>query len=106
MPTPVDVVAAARLLQDQFLTLVQDAPNEQNAAFLNELIEAAQRSIDEPPVKVEGVPQSYLDGLERVDRRRLKTTDTCPICAEPFLVCGLLDLMLAGTGFLFVGLFR
>jgi hypothetical protein len=34
---------------------------------------------------VEGVPQSYLDELERVDKRELKKTDSCPICNEPFL---------------------
>lgn len=85
-PTPVDVAAASRLLQDQFLSLRQAAPTEENLAFLDLLIEATQRSIDDPPAKVEGVPQSYLDSLDRVDRKYLKKTDTCPICGEAFLV--------------------
>lgn len=35
--------------------------------------------------KIEGVPQSYLDELERVDRRALKKGMQCPICAVDFL---------------------
>lgn len=31
------------------------------------------------------MPQSYLDELERVPKKSLKKTDTCPICSEPFL---------------------
>lgn len=31
------------------------------------------------------MPQSFLDALERVDRKRLKKSDTCPICGEAFL---------------------
>lgn len=41
--------------------------------------------IADPPTKVAGVPQTYLDSLERVPKRRLKKSDTCPICAEKFL---------------------
>jgi hypothetical protein len=84
-PTPVDVAAANRLLQDQYYTLRQNAPDEQNAAFLDILIEYIQSHIDSPPEKVEGVPQSYLDALDRVPKKALKKTDTCPICGEAFL---------------------
>lgn len=31
------------------------------------------------------MPQSYLDELERVPKKTLKKTDTCPICGEAFL---------------------
>jgi len=34
---------------------------------------------------VEGVPQSYLDELERVPKKQLKKDDNCPICGENFL---------------------
>ena len=88
LPTPVDVAAANRLLQDQYYSLRQNAPDEENRAFLDILIEAVQSNIDEPPQKVAGVPQSYLDGLERVPKKLLKKSDVCPICGEAFLVCG------------------
>jgi hypothetical protein len=84
-PTPVDVAAANRLLQDQYYTLRQNAPDEQNAAFLDILIEYIQSHIDSPPEKVDGVPQSYLDALDRVPKKQLKKADTCPICGEAFL---------------------
>lgn len=85
IPTPVDVAAANRLLQDQYYALRQNAPDQENAAFLDILIEYIQSHIDSPPEKVAGVPQSYLDGLERVSRKSLRQSDTCPICGEAFL---------------------
>ena len=44
-----------------------------------------QHLIEEPPTKVAGVPQSYLDELERVPKKALKEKDVCPICGECFL---------------------
>jgi Ring finger domain len=32
-----------------------------------------------------GLPQSFLDTLDRVDKKALKKDDTCPICATPYL---------------------
>lgn len=84
-PTPVDVAAANRLLQDQYYALRAQAPDAQNAAFLDILIEYVQAAIDAPPAQVQGVPQSYLDALERVPKALLKSSDTCPICGEAFL---------------------
>jgi hypothetical protein len=84
-PTPGEISAAERLLQYQFQALLADSPTPENAAFLNELVSSLDNDIEHPPGKVAGVPQSYLDGLERVPKKMLKTSDTCPICAEPFL---------------------
>jgi hypothetical protein len=83
-PTPVDVAAAVRLLQDQFRLLSQTAPSTENGGFLHQLIDSLDDLIDSPPDKV-GVPQSYLDELHRVPKKQLKKTDECPICGEPFL---------------------
>jgi len=85
VPTPVDVAAAVRLLQDQYTTLLQTAPSSQNEAFLTSLVEQLEEFNDTPPTEVAGVPQSYLDSLDRVDKKKLKKDDTCPICGEPFL---------------------
>ena len=32
-----------------------------------------------------GLPPSFLDTLDRVDKKSLKKDDTCPICATPYL---------------------
>jgi len=84
-PTPVDVAATERLLQDQFYALRRTASDSQNATFLESLIEFIQSQIESPPEKVAGVPQSFLDALDRVPLKHLKKTDACPICGECFL---------------------
>jgi len=85
VPTPVDVAAAARLIQDQMSSFLENADNPDHIAFLENLGEQLQVQIESPPVKVAGVPQSYLDELERVLKKALKKDDMCPICAEKFL---------------------
>ena len=85
VPTPVDVAATARLLQDQFTFLLQSSENENHRAYLENLTELLQEQIEHPPEKVGGVPQSYLDELDRVPKKALKKDDICPICAEKFL---------------------
>ncbi|CAL3962589.1 hypothetical protein PZA11_000294 [Diplocarpon coronariae] len=87
VPTPVEVAAADRLVQEQYRALLASAPrsNAENAALLESLIAALGEDIEDPPAKVAGVPQSYLDELERVPKRTLKKTETCPICNECFL---------------------
>ncbi|KAH9884091.1 hypothetical protein F4778DRAFT_788009 [Xylariomycetidae sp. FL2044] len=84
-PTPVDLAALFRLVQDQFATLALDAPTDANRRFLEELATALERDIGAPPDRVPGVSQEYLDALDRVARKALKRDDTCPICAEPHL---------------------
>jgi len=32
-----------------------------------------------------GLPPTFLDTLDRVDKKSLKKDDTCPICATPYL---------------------
>ena len=84
-PTPVDVAALYRLVQDQVSTLAASAPTAENRALLERLYADLQASIDAPPERVPGVRQEYLDALDRVDKKRLRADDTCPICAEPHL---------------------
>jgi hypothetical protein len=84
-PTPVDVAALFRLVQDQLATLAATAPSEGNRTFLQDLISNLSSDVDHPPEHIRGVTQEYLDTLERVPKKTLKKTDDCPICAEPFL---------------------
>ncbi|CZT45904.1 uncharacterized protein RSE6_06261 [Rhynchosporium secalis] len=87
-PTPVDVAAAERLLQEQYRALLSttaDSEDARNTALLESLITDLETLIDQPPTEVNGVPRSYLDELERVPKKILKKNDTCPICNEAFL---------------------
>jgi len=87
VPTPVEVAAAERLLSEQFRSLLNtsDDSSTTNQDLLNRLIAHLESEIESPPEKVDGVPQSYLDALERVDKKSLKRSDVCPICNEVFL---------------------
>lgn len=62
--------------------------------MLNYMIETLSQLADNPPSTLQGVPQSFLDTLERVDKSELHarqakagsdTADRCPICRIPFL---------------------
>lgn len=85
IPTPVDIVGLVRLVQDQFSTLAQDAPDATNRDLLRTLFEALEADVLNPPREVEGVSQEFLDTLERVPKKSLRPDDACPICAEKFL---------------------
>jgi hypothetical protein len=49
------------------------------------MIEVLRANADDPPTELKGVPNSFLDELERVPKKALKPSDTCPICVNPFL---------------------
>jgi hypothetical protein len=66
-------------------TLASTSPTEANRAFLQSLVEMLEEDVARPPRDMEGVTQEYLDGLDRVPKRRLKPEDACPICAERYL---------------------
>ncbi|KAK5661940.1 hypothetical protein OQA88_10050 [Cercophora sp. LCS_1] len=82
---PVDLAALFRLVQDQMGTLATTAPTDENRDFLQQLVEALETDVANPPVSLPGVSQEFLDGLDRVARKRLKEDETCPICAEKYL---------------------
>ncbi len=84
-PTPPDVAAALRLLQEQFTVLAQNTTDDIVIDRLASLNQELELLVEHPPTKVAGVPQSYLDELERVPKKELKKTDDCPICGECFL---------------------
>lgn len=60
-----------------------DADGE--GGLLGTMIEYLRQNADDPPSELKGVPDSFLDELERVPNKSLKSTDTCPICVNPFL---------------------
>ncbi|XXG95871.1 hypothetical protein Hte_002143 [Hypoxylon texense] len=84
-PTPVAMAAMYGLVHSQFARLETDAPSDANRRFLESLQEELRADIESPPDAVPGVPQQYLDGLDRVAAKSLRKEDACPICAEDFL---------------------
>ncbi|POS83225.1 hypothetical protein EPUL_005206 [Erysiphe pulchra] len=84
-PTPVDMAAAERLLQDQLLHFFSLTSSIEHGDFLQSLIRSIEDDIDHPPTVVPGVSQNYLDQLERVSRKSLKKGEECKICGEEFL---------------------
>lgn len=53
--------------------------------LLASMIEILRENADDPPTELKGVPDSFLDELERVPKEKLNPSDTCPICVNPFL---------------------
>lgn len=84
-PTPVDTAALFRLLQDQLQTLHVTAPTEGNREFLESLISSLEDDIHDPPTRLHGVSQEFVDSLDRVNRKTLDKDDDCAICKVPYL---------------------
>jgi hypothetical protein len=88
VPQPENMSAAFRLLANAF-ELMRGRPAEEEGSGENDLlanmIEVLRQNADDPPTELKGVPDSFLDELERVPKKSLKPSDTCPICVNPFL---------------------
>ncbi|KAF2243724.1 hypothetical protein BU26DRAFT_534019 [Trematosphaeria pertusa] len=91
VPQPENITAAFRLLANAFEMMRGRASDEQGNAqgggddLLASMIEVLRQNADDPPTELKGCPDSFLDELERVPKKSLKPTDTCPICVNPFL---------------------
>ncbi|KAK2590957.1 hypothetical protein QQS21_011353 [Conoideocrella luteorostrata] len=84
-PTLPDVANIFRLLQDQMQTLAATAPTDENRSFLLDLVSSLEDDINDPPTRLEGVGQEFLDALDRVNRKKLGQEDDCAICKIPYL---------------------
>ncbi|KAI4234549.1 MAG: hypothetical protein LQ349_003728 [Xanthoria aureola] len=80
-PMPADVRAVFTTLSDAFRTMRQEG----GGALLDSLIQSLEAEADNPPREVQGVSDAFLDELDRVPKKSLKQTDSCPICGNPFL---------------------
>jgi len=94
LPQPENMAAAFRLLANAFEMMRGRLPddgagNEANGIgdgdLLGDMIEVLRQNADDPPAELKGVPDCFLDQLERVPKKCLKPSDTCPICVNPFL---------------------
>jgi hypothetical protein len=79
------VVALFDLLADAWTQMRADSAGGENTELLDRLIGQLRAGADDPPRKIEGVSEEWLEGLERVEKKRLKEDEKCPICGEGFL---------------------
>jgi hypothetical protein len=59
--------------------------DDPNTALLDQLVEQLMASAEHPPSQVDGVSDEFLEQLERVPKKNLKSEQSCPICSNPFL---------------------
>ncbi|KAL5114179.1 hypothetical protein ACEQ8H_007927 [Pleosporales sp. CAS-2024a] len=88
VPQPENMAAAFRLLANAFDMMRGRRAEEAGSGeddLLATMIHVLRQNADDPPTELKGVPDSFLDELERVPAKRLKPADTCPICVTPFL---------------------
>ena len=58
------------------------------------------QSAEHPPSEVEGVSDEFIEQLDRVPKKSLKTDMSCPICSNPFLegtITSLITLLYSGV---------
>jgi len=60
---------------------IPEGLSQLQSSMISTLLSAAEH----PPKEIRGVPDSFLDGLERVPKNKLRKEMECPICGEPFL---------------------
>jgi Ring finger domain len=83
VPIPNEVSAAFRNLADAFGLMRQDN-DVTGSDLLGSLIDSLLSSAERPPREVEGVDEEYIAGLERVNPKKVKKDDDCPICGNAF----------------------
>lgn len=67
----------------QALQHMQDSPLAE--ALVSQLLSESEAATHSADGTAKGVPQEYLDSLDRVPKRLLKPTDECAICATCYL---------------------
>nr|POE64962.1 hypothetical protein CFP56_65920 [Quercus suber] len=92
LPLPRDVSAAFRNLANAF-DMMRGGGGDINGAasggshdeLLDTLVQSLMQDADHPPSEVQGVSDEFIEQLERVSKKTLKSEMSCPICANPFL---------------------
>jgi hypothetical protein len=85
------MAAAFRLLANAFEMMggrpadEQDHPEGGEPDVLQSMIDILRQNADNPPTELQGVPDSFIDELDRVPRKKLKATDVCAICHTPHI---------------------
>ncbi|KAF2020793.1 hypothetical protein BU24DRAFT_456828 [Aaosphaeria arxii CBS 175.79] len=88
-PQPENMAAAFRLLANAFEMMGGRAAGEQEGTeaghsdLLEQMIETLRQNADNPPAELQGVPDSFIDELDRVPRKKLTEDHVCAICHNP-----------------------
>ncbi|KAI9696499.1 MAG: hypothetical protein M1820_008127 [Bogoriella megaspora] len=87
VPHPVDISAAFRTLANTFAMMAPSGAQAQegNNELIERLVSELMASAEDPPKEVEGVSDEFLAQLERIPKGKLKKSEVCPICSNPFL---------------------
>ena len=56
-----------------------------NTDLVESMMEYMHELMQAPPERPRGLSEEYINGLERVEKKRLKKDDVCPICGDAFL---------------------
>lgn len=81
---PENISAAFRTLANAFLAMEHDQGGSGENPVLEEMIQHLVQFSEDPPDKVDGVPDTFIEDLDRVRKEKLEGKD-CPICGLPFL---------------------
>ena len=87
IPLPGDISAAYRLLASAFDTMRGPGAGADTGhnELMERLVEQLMVSADHPPTEVQGVPDEFVTGLDRIPKTKLKKDGECPICGNLFL---------------------
>ncbi|KAI9757833.1 MAG: hypothetical protein M1815_006137 [Lichina confinis] len=105
VPTPGEVSAVYRILAEAVNIIRRDVSGDPtrsndvgdggadpgtasapwNSNSMDRVWESLLQEVENPPRIVKGCSQDFLDALDRVPKKTLKPTDTCPICNTAFL---------------------
>lgn len=88
LPLPRDISAAFRNLANAFDMMRGGsgvAQEQGHNELIEQLVESLMASAENPPNKVEGVSDEFIEQLDRVPKKNLRSEMSCPICSNPFL---------------------
>jgi hypothetical protein len=81
---PAAIETSIRILMDAFNTMRAEH-TDGDTHLLDSMIEQLGAQADNLPRQLKGMPDTYLDELDRVPKKDLKKDQSCPICTLPFL---------------------
>jgi len=90
VPVPADVSAAFRSLAEAFDVMRRmhestGGDEDGHDSLIDQMIENLISQADSPPRELEGVSEEFCDALERIPKKSLRSSQSCPICNNPFL---------------------
>ena len=82
MPAAIEI--SIRILMDAFNTMRAEHMDG-DTQLLDSMIQELGEQAENLPQQLKGMPDTFLDELDRVPKKDLKKDQSCPICTLPFL---------------------